>query len=159
MTRQIFILLAVVGVSLARSYIQPPRFGYVFGRSCRYDGDCTFESRESRGSVFLPCEGGKCQCKEPVNKPMDVAFYGVSADANGCNVEGSAPCGTSNGITLSCASGRSCTKGRCRSPSEIGKTPENHSCNDDIDCKSGLKCVARQGGFPISLHCKPAARG
>jgi len=116
---------------------------------------CVFRNGIAQDSVDLACDGKKCVCRNPEHRMMDTALYNVELVGEECIAKGQAPCGTSNGITLGCESGRSCIEGRCRLVSEkLRSTPLGHSCREDIDCQEGLKCIW-PGGFSVR-RCQAA---
>jgi len=127
-----------------------------FNRPCARDGDCSFRNTQARNSVFLVCTSGKCVCRNPSQKKKDVALYDVALTDGTCVVKGRAPCGATNGVNLSCDTGRSCIEGRCRSNAEIKSTPLNYSCYETIDCQENLICKKSDKRFPIMYYCSEA---
>lgn len=123
-----------------------------FHRTCTYDSDCNFRHPSLNGIVFLTCNNGQCQCSNPREPMMDVANYPVRIDQGKCFVSYNAPCGHSDGLKLFCEAGKSCIQNRCRS--ETMSNPIGYSCEENIDCQTGLKCVAREDSFPPSSYCQ-----
>lgn len=124
-----------------------------FERTCTNDYDCRYTNAKARDQVFLTCKQGKCQCRNPSYIIQDVANYPVRVLNEDCMVSFTAPCGTTDGITLVCEEGKTCIEGRCRS--EIRSRTKGFNCNEDIDCQEGLKCKVRDV-FPISSYCQEA---
>lgn len=127
-----------------------------FQRLCHHDFDCNFQNTYNNEQVFLTCNEGKCQCKNPQLPILDAANYPVRYFEEQCFVSSKAPCGTTNGLTLVCETGRDCVDGRCRSKSEIRAQPVGAYCNEDIDCQDGLKCKLRLESFLPTSYCEQA---
>lgn len=125
-----------------------------FQRSCTGDADCFFHKPETRDQVFLACKEGKCQCQNTQLPPLDAANFRVRIVGEQCIVESSAPCGTSNGLTLVCDSGKDCVEGRCRSKEQIRSRKLKQSCHEDIDCQEGLKCKVSLTTFLPTSYCE-----
>ncbi|ODM97253.1 hypothetical protein Ocin01_09427 [Orchesella cincta] len=113
-----------------------------FSRQCPTGGDaCKFTSSESPGNaLYFKCrENNICFCSRGV-APADVLVWPVQWSNEECQVGKGGPCGDENGLTVNCMPNLSCVQGRCRNPSELHGGSFHQSCNDDLDCQSGLKC-------------------
>ncbi|KAG4076307.1 hypothetical protein HA402_001602 [Bradysia odoriphaga] len=147
----LFAILTVVIVGLNAETTASSKRVRAFSRNCVSDSDCEF-SHSGMTPVFLKCNSGKCQCENSSNMVMDVAWYTVRIVENECAVNYNAPCGYSNGLRLVCDTGKRCIQRRCRPGTRV--QPLNYSCDEDIDCQSGLTCKQRENSFPASKSCQ-----
>lgn len=128
-----------------------------FHRTCNSSYDCNFENAKS--TVFLSCYDGNCLCQNLPYPVLDVAHYPVRISQGKCFVSYNAPCGTSNGLTLFCESGKECIEDRCRTPSNLRSRPLGYLCDEDIDCQNGLKCLFQEHSFPLVSRCEEVGKG
>ncbi|CAL8081327.1 unnamed protein product [Orchesella dallaii] len=133
-----------------------------FSRQCPNGGqDCEFNSADSPGtSLYFKCrENNICFCSRGV-APADVPVWPVQwSDNNDCQVTKGGPCGDENGLTVNCMANLSCIQGRCRNPNELHSGTFHQSCNDELDCQSGLKCRQPTENLEINIkRCMNSCR-
>jgi hypothetical protein len=142
----------IISVALAMNKMPPPEVKSYpgFGRSCSTDDDCTFNPQSSLGGggpIFLKCKpassgnGNFCTCGSGAI-PEKELMWPLEWDSmtEKCFVGKSALCGDDKGLEINCKSPFECLQNRCRISSEIHSVTENNFCQDDMDCKEGLKC-------------------
>jgi len=149
-TSSLFIFFLVQTIVLGMHKMPPPEVKAYpgFGRQCSTDTDCIFNPKTSPGSIYLKCKpasdgnGGFCTCGSG-SIPDKELMWPLEWDtvSQKCLVSKNALCGEHDGLQINCKSPFECLEGRCRNSSEIHSFQENKFCQDDLDCKEGLKCL------------------
>ena len=104
--------------------------------------------------IMLMCENNVCKCKNDMGRVlMDAPLYRVELQGDKCAIDHRGPCGTKNGVEISCKNDLECLQGTCRDTKAFGKTPLNHSCLDTQDCQAGLVCKMTRFYFRPMYYC------